>query len=181
MHKRCDAVKNSWAQNQPARARPSLPASMSEPAASAAQAKAKAFRTKPCRFWEQRSCLKGDACAFAHVDVHGTNWHAPIENRSAHSGAQELQKRNAESVAVNQEPGSSATASAKRLKLQMPGEQHGDGKQRAHADARSDGQGSNPSQDTLDSALFSWPAKKTGDIHKWLHEERSVRQPTTLL
>ena len=149
MHKRCDAVKNSWAQNQPARARPSLLASMSEPAASAAQAKAKAFRTQPCRFWAKNTCLKGDACTFAHVDDQGKNWHAPVENRSAQSGAQEIRKSNAESVAESQAPGSSATASAKRLKLQMPGEQHGDVKQRARADACSDAQGSNPSQDSV--------------------------------
>ena len=174
MHKRCDAVKNSWAQTHPARAWPSLPASMSEPAASAAQAKANAFRSKPCRFWAQNACLKGDRCTFAHVDDQGKDWHAPVGNRSAQSGAQELRKRNAKSVAENQAPGSSATASAKRPKLQMPGGQHGDVNQRARADACSDAQGSNPSQDSLETALFTWSEKKNRDIHKWLHQERSV-------
>ena len=166
--------KNSGAQNQPVRARASLPASMSEPAASAATAMSWAWRTKLCRYWAENKCLKGDRCAFAHVDDQGKDWHAPVAKRPVQSGAQELPKRNAESVAESEAPGSSASTSVKRSKLQLPGEQHEDVKQHARADASSEAQGSTHSQDGVETALFGWPSEDTGLIHKWLHEERSV-------
>ena len=129
MPQQSDALKNSMAQSQPATTRQTLFASMGEPAASATPAVSKAWRTKPCRFWAESQCKKGDRCAFAHVDDQGRNWHAPKENRCAQPAAQELPKRSAENVAVEAASGSSATASVKRLKLPVPEKQHEDDKQ----------------------------------------------------
>ena len=118
--------------------------------------------------------MKGDACACAHVDEQGKDWHAPMAIRSAQPTAQELPKRTVESVAESASPGNSSTANAKRQKHQPPEEQHEAVKQLARAEERSIGRGSMSSQDSSETALFTWSAKQNADIHKWLHEERSV-------
>ena len=118
--------------------------------------------------------MKGDACAFAHVDEQGKDWHAPMAIRSAQPAAQELPKRTVESVAESAAAGNSSTAMAKRQKHQPPEEQHEAVKQLARAEERSIGRGSMSSQDSSETALFTWSAKQNPDIHKWLHEERSV-------
>ena len=174
MHQGCDAVENSGVQTSPARARPSLPASMSEPAPSAEKAIPKAWRTKTCRFWAEAKCLKGDACAFAHVDDKGKDWHARPDERCATKAAPPLPKRAAESEANSAASRDAPSPSAKRLKHQTPDEQHRDVKQAARAPASSASRGSKSDQVCSESALFTWPAEKSKDIHTWLHEERSV-------
>ena len=118
--------------------------------------------------------MKGDRCAFAHVDDQGKNWHAPVENRPAQTAAQEIPKRSAESVEESAASGSSAKASAKRSKPSPSEEQRGDDKQVVRADACSASQGSNASHDSSEAALFTWSTKNSGDIHKWLHEGRAA-------
>ena len=108
------------------------------------------------------------------MDDQGKNWHAPVENRPAQTAAQEIPKRSAESVEESAASGSSAKASAKRSKPSPSEEQRGDDKQVVRADACSASQGSNASHDSSEAALFTWSTKNSGDIHKWLHEERSV-------